>query len=165
MTAAEKKELAEKIAAVTIAEEGLSKAHTALDVPGSPHPRQHLKNLKAGYSYVTLRKIFSLCDYQYCFSIHNKVTYKAIDPGVKTLLSCCTLFVEEDVRTTKYAVSSKEYHEMIKSAMRRLVSLELSKRVLSEDVYERLKVLSSKAAVDESYEGHLNYVKAPVIDS
>jgi hypothetical protein len=87
------------------------------------------------------------------------VTYKAIDPGVKTLLSCCTLFVEEDVRTTKYAVSSKEYHEMIKSAMRRCVTLELSKRVLSEDVYERLKVLSSKAAVDESYEEYLNYVQ------
>ena len=48
---------------------------------------------------------------------------------------------------------------MIKSAMRRLVSLELSKRVLSEDVYERLKVLSSKAAVDESYEEYLNYVQ------
>eukprot|EP00949_MAST-11_sp_MAST-11-sp1_P000693 g693.t1 len=116
-------------------------------------------NIAKTIRYGTLRKIFSLCDYQYCFSIHNKVTYKAIDPGVKTLLSCCTLFVEEDVRTTKYAVSSKEYHEMIKSAMRRLVSLELSKRVLSEDVYERLKVLSSKAAVDESYEEYLNYVQ------
>jgi hypothetical protein len=43
--------------------------------------------------------------------------------------------------------------------MRRFVTLELSKRVLSEHVYERLKVLSSKAAVDESYEEYLNYVK------
>ena len=48
LTAAEKKELSEKNAAVKKAEKDLSKAHAALDVPGSKHPRQHLQNLKPG---------------------------------------------------------------------------------------------------------------------
>ena len=72
--------------------------------------------------------MFSAVDYKFCFTSKYR-DLKAIDPGVKMLITCCTLFVEEDVRTTKYHILQRTSRDD-KIFARRRQTLDISKRVL-----------------------------------
>ena len=95
-------------------QEKVDKVQKELDLPGSAYPRLKLKDLHAGLPYSAIRK--TIQSWAHFFSPQCQTTYRAVDPGLRDVITWVDFFQEEDIRQSARSIASKAYHGAIGSS-------------------------------------------------
>ena len=128
----------------------VEKVQKELDLPGSAYPRLQLEDLHAGLPYSAIRK--TIQSWAYFFSPQCQTTYRAVDPGLRDVITWVDFFQEEDVRESGRSISSKFHHDAIGTSWRQKKNVGIVKRHLGEKEYDSLRAeAAAKNQWDSGY--------------
>ena len=150
ITAAEKTELTAMFNAAMTELNG----HYA-KVPGTDidYPVLDLCKLSPGKPFTSLRK--TITDYENLFTRACRVTFRSIDPGVRSIATWVDLFTDEDVRKTKGQISAAWHAHAVRSKQQSKWTTAHARKVLGEARYDNL--VSASKGRGESKIDHVEY--------
>ena len=117
------------------------------------YPQLDLMELLPGKPYTSFKK--KLANYENLFTKACRITFRCVDPGVRSIATWVDFFTGLDVRTTMGEITASWYEETVRSRQRAKWSTAHARKVLGEDLYDQIV----KAGKDrgESKIDHVEY--------
>ena len=135
------------------AKKTLSNHYAVVKDTEKEYPQLDLMELLPGKPYTSFKK--KLANYENLFTKACRITFRCVDPGVRSIATWVDFFTGLDVRTTMGEITAAWYEDTVRSKQRAKWSTAHVRKVLGEDLYDQIV----KAGKDrgESKIDHVEY--------
>ena len=100
------------------------------------YPQLDLMELLPGKPYTCFKK--TLTNYENLFTKSCRITFRCLDPGVRSVATWVDFFTELDVRTTMGEITAAWYEDTVRSKQRAKWTTAHARKVLGVDLYDQI---------------------------